>query len=287
MRMLNYITCAVCAFLIVSSAQAQTIDAGRGELPIAVPAGYSADSPAPLVVLLHGYTSSGKGQSAYMKFGDLVDKYGFLFVAPDGTVEESGRKVRFWNATDACCNMYGSAVDDSTYLSNLIAEVKKQYSVDERQVYLVGHSNGGFMSHRMAMDHPETIAAIASLAGAAPSELIGAKPDSPVSILQIHGTKDSVIRYEGGDINAVQYPSAVETVEKWAAFNAGTKESKTPKKKLDLDKRLDGDETTILEYDRANVELWTINDGSNIPSLSDQFCTSVIEWLLAHPKAAK
>ena len=32
------------------------------------------------------------------------------------------------------------------------------------------------------------------------------------------------------------------------------------------------------------VELWTINGGSHIPSLSAQFAPLVINWLLAHPK---
>jgi poly(3-hydroxybutyrate) depolymerase len=50
-------------FVIASFAlNAQSIDLGRGELPITVPAGYSSENPTPLIVLLHGYTSSGAMQ---------------------------------------------------------------------------------------------------------------------------------------------------------------------------------------------------------------------------------
>lgn len=276
------------AGMVSIDASAQSIDAGRGSLPLVVPADYDEAKPAPLVILLHGYTSSGKGQESYMKFGNLADEYGFLFIAPDGTKEESERSSQFWNATDACCDLYGSSVDDSGYLKGLIDEVKKNFSVDANQVYLIGHSNGGFMSHRMAVDHPDTIAAIASLAGAAPEELSGPQPERPVNILQIHGSKDTTILYEGGEIQEAVYPGAVATVEKWAKYNGLLAEAKSLRKKLDLEKRIDGKETTITRYDKnGSVELWTINEGGHVPAISDRFSEHVIEWLMAHPKAPK
>jgi len=284
MRIMSLFLWVLVTGIAFTDAAAQTIDAGRGEIPLVVPASYNKAKPVPLVVLLHGYTSSGSGQNAYMKISSLTNNYGFLFIAPDGTQEDSERKSRFWNATKACCNFSGSTVDDSTYISNLIAEVKKQYSVDPSRVYLIGHSNGGFMSHRIALDHPDTIAAIASLAGVSPNTLKGPKAKYPVNILQIHGTKDSTIRYEGGVIKDVAYPSAMETVQKWAAYNAGSTQAKSVRKKLDLDKRLDGKETTITRFNNGSVELWTINEGGHIPSLSENFSKQVIEWLMAHPK---
>lgn len=47
---------AACAMLFAGSLAAQSIDLGRGELPVTVPEGYDDGTPAPLVVLLHGYT---------------------------------------------------------------------------------------------------------------------------------------------------------------------------------------------------------------------------------------
>ena len=48
--------------------------------------------------------------------------------------------------------------------------VKKEYEIDPKRVYIIGHSNGAFMAHRLAHDHSGTIAAIVSLAGADQSE---------------------------------------------------------------------------------------------------------------------
>jgi steroid 5-alpha reductase family enzyme len=63
----------VAATLVLASfvLNAQSIDLGRGELPVTVPAGYSSENPTPLIVLLHGYTSSGAMQDNYMGFSKL------------------------------------------------------------------------------------------------------------------------------------------------------------------------------------------------------------------------
>lgn len=269
---------------------AQVIDGGRGEVPLRIPAGYSADKPTPLVVLLHGYTSSGAQQEGYMKFGELSDEYGFLFINPDGTKEASDRAHRFWNATSACCNFHGSDVDDSAYVRGLIEKVKAEYNVDANRIFLIGHSNGGFMSYRMAFDHSDTIAAIASLAGASMVNLENRKGGGLVSVLQIHGTNDGTIDYNGGQIGPQSYPSAAESASMWAACNGCEVEGVVAEEKLDLDKRVEGDETAITRFHTgcnkgAVAELWTIEGGSHIPSLSDTFTRAVIEWLYAHPKS--
>ncbi|MFP6583895.1 MAG: alpha/beta fold hydrolase [Candidatus Hydrogenedentota bacterium] len=286
MKRLTVVALVIVSVFSLCPAYAATINTGRADVELVVPEGYSKDSPAPLVMLLHGYTSSGAGQESYMKFGELVDEYGFLLLMPDGTREERDSKNQFWNATDACCNFQGSDVDDSGYLQGLIDEVKKQYSIDANRVYLIGHSNGGFMSHRMAYDHPDTIAAIASLAGASLPDMKGASPKRPVNILQIHGTNDKTISYDGGTIGTSSYPSATETVELWAAYNGiGVENKKRARKKLDLDRRPEGKETTITRYDKkGSVELWTIQDGGHIPGITKDFSRNVIEWLMAHPK---
>ncbi len=41
-------------------------------------------------------------------------------------------------------------VDDTEYLVNLIDKIASSYPIDREKVYIFGHSNGGFMAHRMA-----------------------------------------------------------------------------------------------------------------------------------------
>lgn len=288
MQKLRTLLAATVLVLFSASVGAQSIDLGRGELPVTVPANYDAGSPAPLIVLLHGYTSSGAGQDSYMGFSAIADTYGFLLVSPDGDKESGGDENRFWNASSACCNFFQSEVDDSAYILSIINEVKADFNVDSNRVYLIGHSNGGFMSYRAAYDHSETIAAVASLAGASHVDMRSA-PENPVHVLQIHGTSDGTIAYEGADIGGNAYPSAKDTVAQWAEYNGC--EAKANERELrDLVANLEGHESSVMVFNQGckaggSSELWTIADGSHVPAFSDTFAEQVVEWLLAHPKS--
>lgn len=277
------------ASLLAPMALAQSIDLGRGEIPIAVPADYDADEPTPLIVLLHGYGSNGPRQTEYFGLGDIVDDYGFLLASPTGTRETQGNQSTFWNASDACCNFFGSEVDDVAYIMAIINEMKDRYNVDERRVYLVGHSNGGFMSYRMAYEHADTIAAIISLAGASHAGNLPA-PAAPVNVLQIHGTADATIAYQGGDIRDNRYPGARATVGQWAGYN-GCDMAGRAREIRDIDASLPGHETGVLSFsagcaEGGMVELWTISAGSHVPPLSESYAAQLVEWLYAHPKPA-
>ncbi len=288
MRALTRLSVATLLLGLSGCAADPPADMARETPPVHVPAGYDSAVATPLIVLLHGYTLSGEGQDAYMGLSDLVDDYGFLMAAPDGTKENGPDENRFWNASRSCCNFFESEVDDSTYLADLIDSIKGDYNVDDTRVFLVGHSNGGFMSYRMAHDHSDTIAAIASLAGADQSEG-RPTPDDPVHVLQIHGTADTVIIYDGGVFRGgAPHPGARESVEAWAAHN-GCATTGVDTGTFDLDGGLDGAETVVTRYASGcrpggSAELWTITDGSHSPDLSEHFSRRVVEWLLAHPK---
>lgn len=267
-----------------------TIDLGRGPVTVFVPASYDPGVPTPLVLLLHGYGSDGALQEAYMRFLPLAEERGFLYAHPDGTQDILG--LQFWNATDSCCDLFNTGVDDSGYLAALIDAVKAELNVDESRTYLIGHSNGGFMSYRMACDHPETIAAIASLAGATWEDPGRCDPGQAVHTLQIHGTDDETILFDGGCLFPFDlrcHPGAIDTIKQWAGFNLCDPVGDTSADPLDLDLLIPGDETVIGRVDQGcspggSGEIWVIRGGSHVPALTDDFGTAVIDYLMAHPK---
>jgi polyhydroxybutyrate depolymerase len=157
------------------------------------PISYDGSAAVPLIISLHGYTSSGVEQEQYFTLQPLAEQRGFLYIHPDGTKDASGNQ--FWNATDACCDLRALGTDDAAYLLSMIEQVQQKYKVDPKRIYIVGHSNGAFMSYRMACDHADKIAAIVSLAGATFADPDRCKPSQSVSVLQVHGTADNVIPF--------------------------------------------------------------------------------------------
>jgi polyhydroxybutyrate depolymerase len=255
-----------------------------------VPASYDPSRPAPLLILLHGYTGTGDDIDNYFGLAAAAEEAGYVYATPDGTVDSDGN--RFWNATDACCNFDKSGVDDVAYLTNVITEIQAKLAIDPKRIAFVGHSNGGFMSYRMACDQAGLVAAIVSLAGATFADPTDCAPSEPVSVAQIHGTADDVIRYDGGGIVNASYPSAETTAEAWATYD-GCGESSSPlSAKVDVDATLsdgaDPAETSVAEWSGcksgAAVQLWTIPNGGHVPVISASFADSVMDFLVDHPK---
>lgn len=96
------------------------VDNGRGLVPLYLPSDYDETKPLPLIISLHGY--SDPDVDGYFDFVEQVDGKQFLYCVPLGTSDFNG--APFWNATDACCNFFGSNVDDSGYLRQLIELVQ-------------------------------------------------------------------------------------------------------------------------------------------------------------------
>jgi polyhydroxybutyrate depolymerase len=265
-----------------------------------VPSHYSPATPTPLVILLHGYSASGGEEDLYLDGHAAAEADTVLYIHPDGTIDATGN--RFWNATNACCDFYGSTVDDVAYLSSLITEIETRYNVDKKRVYFFGHSNGAFMSYRMACDQAGTVAAIASLAGATWLDTSMCKPSEPVSVLEVHGTADQEILYDGGTTDTVGgvdggsdaaaitgggvYPGVTTTIADWVAYDGCSSSANTSLPPLDI---AVGMSTTVTQYASgckggSEVELWTIAGGMHVPGFNTTFTPDVFQHLLAHAK---
>jgi polyhydroxybutyrate depolymerase len=254
-----------------------------------VPAGYDGGHPVPLVVLLHGYTANGATQAAYFRLNEQADKAGFLLATPNGTRDLMGN--RFWNATDACCDWFRTGVDDVAYIDAVIDEIAARYPVDPARVFMVGHSNGAFMSHRYACDRSDRVAAIVTLAGMQWKDQSHCKPSSPVSVLQVHGRNDETVKYDGGAMpNGAAYPGAVETVDDWAKQNGCTGSLGATGRRVDVERGIAGDETVEEAYTGCpagtDVGLWTIERGRHVPSFNEQWAEAIWAFMANHPKAA-
>jgi polyhydroxybutyrate depolymerase len=161
---------------------------------IHVPPNYDGKKPLPLVLVLHG--GGGGGQSAEKMTGmsAKADKENFLVAYPngDGILESH---LLTWNSGNCCGYAQKHNIDDTAFLRVLIDKLERDYAVDSKRVYATGISNGGMMSHRLACEAADKIAAVGPVAGALN---LDCRPSAPVSIIAIHGTADQNVLYDGG-----------------------------------------------------------------------------------------
>jgi len=248
------------------------------------PATLTEGKQYPLIVVLHGFGANGFVQSVYFHMRTLVDSDQAFFIAPDGTLAPgSGRQ--FWNADPACCDFEGQNPDDVGYLGTLVEDIVEEWPVDKNAVFFLGHSNGGFMSYRMACERADLIAGIASLAGNAASDAAACNPSQPVSVLHMHGTADATVPYAGG--TTFGGVGAVSSVEQWATHD-GCGSSRTATVTLDLDTQVAGTETsgeaTAGCPSNVAVDLWTMNGTGHIPTFEPAIATTLLDWFVAHER---
>jgi polyhydroxybutyrate depolymerase len=265
---------------VISPANATHTFTVGGDRPVTVNLPDSLANPAPLLILLHSASTSGAHQENYMHLAPVAKKNGLIYIAPDGAVNPEGK--RFWNASKSCCNKYKQEVDDVAYINSLIDEISAKTPVDPKRIYLIGHSNGAFMSFTFACK-TNKVAAIVAIAGAMDTES-DCKTSTSFSLLNIHGTADKTIKIDGGVMNNFPYTSAAKTVETIASVN---KCSKPVTSKKDFEPTIKGPETSVINYTcdtHTHLQYWKIAKGSHSPKLPTDFAQQVISFLLKQSK---
>ncbi|MBC7777213.1 MAG: T9SS type A sorting domain-containing protein [Phycisphaerae bacterium] len=176
-----------------------------------IPAAYTGNTAVPLVFNLHGYTSNNTEQLFYADFRPIADTANFLIVLPNGTLDAQGN--RFWNTF-----LGNSNVDDVGCMRDLLNTLQANYNIDANRVYSTGMSNGGFMSYSLACQLNDRIAAIASVTGSMiQSKLNACNPARPVPVMEIHGTADNTVPYNGSPLST--FVAIPTLVAKWVDFN--------------------------------------------------------------------
>ena len=177
-----------------------------------IPEIYDGSSAVPLVLNFHGYGSNATQQMFYGDFRDIADTEGFLLVHPEGTLSNGNQ---FWNV--GFPGTTSSTIDDVGFTEALIDELANSYAIDLDRVYATGMSNGGFMSFLLACQLSEKIAAVASVTGSmTPGTFNDCNAQHPTPVLQIHGTNDSVVPYDG---NSIWTLPIVDVVSYWVNYN--------------------------------------------------------------------
>lgn len=187
---------------------------------IHVPDFPAPDAGWPLVIAVHGLGSDAAGVRARSGFDDIADEEGFIVAYPDGLARawiDAGIGDTIANTDIASLNL--------DFFNALIDEIDSTYGLDERRIYVTGISNGGMFSFHVACNMSDRIAAVGLIAAASISQSFdNCDPAEPVAYIAFHGTSDTVVPYEGGQIvpgfdELGEFQSAHQAAEFWATVN--------------------------------------------------------------------
>lgn len=248
-----------------------------------VPASYDPSQQYPLLIVLAGFGNVGTDTAAYLGFTQLAADQTIFLVAPDADVLHA--RYAWDPSPDRFPNF------DVEYLMAIIHDMEAKYPIDHRRVFVAGHSEGAHMAHRMGCDASDDVVAIMSHAGQVSKVPSECAPAQAVSVVEIHGTADQVIGYNGDVQNNPpdpSIPSAHETVGVWARNDACTGAIALTGATLDLDAAIAGSETTVEAYSGCPsgiaVELWSDVGGVHRPVLTSAFAPAAWAFLSAHAR---
>lgn len=170
--------------------------------------------PAPLVLVLAGVGNTGEQMVGVTMFDRLAAQEKFVVAYPEGV-------NRTWYAGYCCPNGGPPGPDDVAFIRDVIDDVQATERIDPDRVFAVGFSGGAIMVHRLGCDLADRIAAVGSVAGA--MLLDDCRPSEPVSVIEVHGTADELVPYEGGPTAGgatAPSPPTEDVMRRWAELNA-------------------------------------------------------------------
>jgi poly(hydroxyalkanoate) depolymerase family esterase len=153
---------------------------GSQHYELYVPSTYTAGTPVPLVVALHGCTQTGDGFRLLSRWDALAEAKGFIAVFPQQDANSNNQKC--WNFfQDAHMHRSGG---EPALIAAVTRSIQSSYAVDPHRVYATGLSAGGAMASILAATHPDVFAAIGIGSGceyAATATCAGYKSSDPVA----------------------------------------------------------------------------------------------------------
>ena len=173
-----------------------------------------------VLFVLHGYGSTALRIRNYSSFNSLANtkENNFLLIHPQGAPMNTtlASSSSHWNSGGWTI---GSDVDDVDFIDSIINFVSKKYNINNDRIYSTGMSNGGFMSYHLACNLSTKIAAVASVTGSMSTQTLDdCSPQHSTSILQIHGTLDITVPYDGN--SSLGMESVDDLINYWKNYNS-------------------------------------------------------------------
>jgi len=261
-----------------------TVEGAERRFNVHVPPSYNGKTPMPLVILLHGHGQDGKTIAHHTKFNEMANREGFIAVYPDARAWAGRDEWRAWD-TDNGLIPPGANADDVSFLRKIIEKSEADYKIDPKRIYMAGLSNGGMMSYRAAGELSDKLAAIAVVSGSMSG--IEPSPKNQLSVMNIHGTEDNIVPYDGlrnvpSSLSAIGLPRFKSTEY---ATNFWAEQNKISNPPLILRNKGVTERRFINPDSGAEVNEYTIHGDDHVPRDINRVTNDIWKFFASHPKS--
>jgi polyhydroxybutyrate depolymerase len=160
-----------------------------------VPAGLTG-TQVPLLISMHGAGATSSYQETATGWTPFASAQKFIVAYPQGIFNT-------WQVTQ------GSS--DVAFLRQVVDDIAANWCVNPTRIYADGHSNGAYMSQRLACDAPDKFAAVVEYAGGSPTQWGGpCEPSRAIGVGLFQGEADFTVPASWGR----------DSRDQWVARNA-------------------------------------------------------------------
>ncbi|HZR27745.1 MAG TPA: PHB depolymerase family esterase [Terriglobales bacterium] len=205
----------------------------------------------PVVVLLHGGTQTAEAVWTQTSLPTIGDRDKFIVVAPNAI-------GKHWNDGRGATIGGGppSSANDVGFLKQVISDVVANYNGDATAIFMIGASNGGFMTMHFVCETGDLLRAAGNVISTLPADQQQACPaKKPLPWISMNGTADPIVPFQGeaaGTVKNGQAQPALLSADATFAFWADRDHCSGQVQTIKIPHRNSQDQTSAELRTRAN-----------------------------------
>ena len=190
-----------------------------------VPEKYNENSPAGLIVCLHGFNRTMNDFFENYNIKGIAESLNMIVIAPQALPEKSNDvlnkfdKIKGWginlplslNAVWGCglqveAELFGlklldvvlnEGIDDVSFIHQIISETEKNYNIIPENKFIFGTSMGGYMSYQYALYNGNELSGLINICGSMGTAIKNEDSAVKLPICDFHSVDDEVVPYTG------------------------------------------------------------------------------------------
>ena len=185
-----------------------------------------------VIVCLHGFGRTMNDFFSQYDISAVADSLNMIIVAPQALPEQNSR-VQFeatiisfvtnnrlslhsvWgcglgiritsrvSGSNRLNEVLNKEVDDVSFIDRMIDELLLEYSLPEKNLFVLGTSMGGYMTYQYALKKGGRLSGIISIAGSMGLNISGKDYSTSVPVCDFHSTTDEVVPYTGSQTQLI------------------------------------------------------------------------------------